>query len=313
MFFRNPATFACTSICWNGRKSAAIVSVSARSRRSALTTATVVRGSPDAAAAAGEFEHAVAAASGTTAATAIPYSSLPIGSVFLMNPLRASRGCAGRPQSPGLRNGLEETGWRGSEAVRRSDARRKRQRRVGRAGGSGEVGREFDDRLRRAVSRRDDDDDGRVLLWHRGAAVRPAEPRVLLRRRSLILESIVRTRDCRDAGNGREDHRGDKTRGGGAKSHEREQALYRASAQRLKLQACGLGLAAQRAAGGGASGYDRTMFTPTAIGVARTPFAETRAIPKGPGAKHDAIGTLEIFEAFAIGLTDIEGFSHLYV
>jgi tRNA-Thr(GGU) m(6)t(6)A37 methyltransferase TsaA len=55
------------------------------------------------------------------------------------------------------------------------------------------------------------------------------------------------------------------------------------------------------------------MFTPTAIGVARTPFAETRAIPKGRGAKHDAIGTLEIFEAFAIGLTDIEGFSHLYL
>jgi tRNA-Thr(GGU) m(6)t(6)A37 methyltransferase TsaA len=55
------------------------------------------------------------------------------------------------------------------------------------------------------------------------------------------------------------------------------------------------------------------MFTPTAIGVARTPFAETRAIPKGAGAKHDAIGTLEIFEAFAIGLTDIEGFSHLYL
>ena len=55
------------------------------------------------------------------------------------------------------------------------------------------------------------------------------------------------------------------------------------------------------------------MFTSTAVGVARTPFTETRAIPKGPGAKHDAVGTLEIFEAFAIGLTDIEGFSHLYV
>lgn len=55
------------------------------------------------------------------------------------------------------------------------------------------------------------------------------------------------------------------------------------------------------------------MFTPTAIGVARTPFVQTGTIPKGPGAKHDAIGTLEIFEAFAAGLTDIEGFSHLYL
>ena len=55
------------------------------------------------------------------------------------------------------------------------------------------------------------------------------------------------------------------------------------------------------------------MFTSTAIGVARTPFTETRAIPKGPGAKHEATGTLDILEAFAAGLTDIEGFSHLYV
>jgi tRNA (adenine37-N6)-methyltransferase len=55
------------------------------------------------------------------------------------------------------------------------------------------------------------------------------------------------------------------------------------------------------------------MFTSTPIGVARTPFTETRAIPKGPGAKHDAIGTLEILEAFEAGLIDVEGFSHLYV
>src|SRR3954469_25465425 len=63
----------------------------------------------------------------------------------------------------------------------------------------------------------------------------------------------------------------------------------------------------------GATEYDSTMFTSTAIGIARTPFTESRAIPKGPGAKHDAIGTLEILEAFEVGLTDVEGFSHLYV
>ncbi|HZR25426.1 MAG TPA: tRNA (N6-threonylcarbamoyladenosine(37)-N6)-methyltransferase TrmO [Vicinamibacterales bacterium] len=55
------------------------------------------------------------------------------------------------------------------------------------------------------------------------------------------------------------------------------------------------------------------MFTPTPIGYARTPFTETKAIPKGCGAKHDAEGTIEIRPEFAEGLKDIEGFSHLYI
>lgn len=55
------------------------------------------------------------------------------------------------------------------------------------------------------------------------------------------------------------------------------------------------------------------MFTPTPIGYARTPFSETKAIPKGCGAKHDAEGTIELRPEFAEGLKDIEGFSHLYV
>ena len=55
------------------------------------------------------------------------------------------------------------------------------------------------------------------------------------------------------------------------------------------------------------------LFTPRAIGFARTPFRETSEIPKGPGAKHDATGTLEIAPELEAGLTDIEGFSHLYV
>jgi len=49
------------------------------------------------------------------------------------------------------------------------------------------------------------------------------------------------------------------------------------------------------------------------IGYVRSPFAETRSIPKGLGAKHEAEGMLEIAEEFQAGLTDIEGFSHLYV
>lgn len=52
-------------------------------------------------------------------------------------------------------------------------------------------------------------------------------------------------------------------------------------------------------------------FTP--IGVVRSPFVEKAQIPKGPGAKHEAEGILEVGTAYEEGLTDIEGFSHLYV
>lgn len=55
------------------------------------------------------------------------------------------------------------------------------------------------------------------------------------------------------------------------------------------------------------------LFTPWAIGVARTPFKETAQIPKGAGTKHEANGTLEILPELEVGLTDIEGFSHLFI
>jgi tRNA (adenine37-N6)-methyltransferase len=55
------------------------------------------------------------------------------------------------------------------------------------------------------------------------------------------------------------------------------------------------------------------VFTPTPIGIARTPYTETRQVPKGLGAKHDVEGTLEIAAEFEAGLADIDGFSHLYV
>ncbi len=55
------------------------------------------------------------------------------------------------------------------------------------------------------------------------------------------------------------------------------------------------------------------MFTPKAIGVVRSPYTSTAEVPKGPGAKHDAVGTLEILPEFEPGLLDIEGFSHLFV
>jgi len=49
------------------------------------------------------------------------------------------------------------------------------------------------------------------------------------------------------------------------------------------------------------------------IGTVRSPYTETSQIPKGMGAVHQAEGVLEILPIFEPGLTDIEGFSHLYV
>ena len=49
------------------------------------------------------------------------------------------------------------------------------------------------------------------------------------------------------------------------------------------------------------------------VGFVRSSYSETAQIPKGWGAKHDAEGVLEILAEFEQGLTDIEGFSHLFV
>lgn len=55
------------------------------------------------------------------------------------------------------------------------------------------------------------------------------------------------------------------------------------------------------------------MFTFRPIGSARSPYQDTKQIPKGFGVKHEAEGVLEISAEFEPGLTDIEGFSHLFV
>jgi tRNA (adenine37-N6)-methyltransferase len=49
------------------------------------------------------------------------------------------------------------------------------------------------------------------------------------------------------------------------------------------------------------------------IGFVRSPFTETRQVPRGLGAKHDEEGVLEILPEFEAGLRDIESFSHLFV
>ena len=55
------------------------------------------------------------------------------------------------------------------------------------------------------------------------------------------------------------------------------------------------------------------MFSMQPIGYVRSPYSSTRDVPKGLGAKHEAEGVLEIRAEFEAGLTDIEGFSHLFV
>lgn len=49
------------------------------------------------------------------------------------------------------------------------------------------------------------------------------------------------------------------------------------------------------------------------IGVVRSPFTTIEQVPKGLGAKHETEGELELRPELEEGLTDIEGFSHLYV
>jgi tRNA-Thr(GGU) m(6)t(6)A37 methyltransferase TsaA len=55
------------------------------------------------------------------------------------------------------------------------------------------------------------------------------------------------------------------------------------------------------------------MLSMQPIGYVRSPYKDTQEIPKGLGAKHEAEGVLQIQPEFEPGLTDIEGFSHLYV
>lgn len=55
------------------------------------------------------------------------------------------------------------------------------------------------------------------------------------------------------------------------------------------------------------------IFTARPIGFVRSPYNETKAIPKGLGVRHDAQGVLELLPEFEAGLKDVEGFSHLFV
>ena len=49
------------------------------------------------------------------------------------------------------------------------------------------------------------------------------------------------------------------------------------------------------------------------VGYVRSGYGDTSQIPKGWGAKHEAVGFLEFLPEFEEGLADVEGFSHLFV
>lgn len=55
------------------------------------------------------------------------------------------------------------------------------------------------------------------------------------------------------------------------------------------------------------------MFSFNAIGFVRSPYENTKQVPKGLGAQHETEGTIEILPEFEQGLMDIEGFSHLMI
>lgn len=55
------------------------------------------------------------------------------------------------------------------------------------------------------------------------------------------------------------------------------------------------------------------MFTSNSIGFVRSPYQQTKDVPRGFGTRHSAEGVLEILPEFGPGLQDIEGFSHLFV
>ena len=55
------------------------------------------------------------------------------------------------------------------------------------------------------------------------------------------------------------------------------------------------------------------MISMQAIGTVRSPYRNSNEIPKGLGVKHDMEGVLDIRAELEAGLTDIEGFSHLFV
>jgi tRNA-Thr(GGU) m(6)t(6)A37 methyltransferase TsaA len=54
-------------------------------------------------------------------------------------------------------------------------------------------------------------------------------------------------------------------------------------------------------------------WTMRPIGYIRSPYTDTKQVPKGLGTTHTMEGILEVLPEFEKGLQDIEGFSHLLI
>jgi len=55
------------------------------------------------------------------------------------------------------------------------------------------------------------------------------------------------------------------------------------------------------------------QFPMTPIGFVRGPHSDSASIPKGLNAKHSTEGVIDVREDLEQALTDIEGFSHLFI
>lgn len=55
---------------------------------------------------------------------------------------------------------------------------------------------------------------------------------------------------------------------------------------------------------------DEREFVMRAIGVIRTPFLDLEGMPIQPAGARGVAGTVEVFDEYAAGLMDIDGFSH---
>jgi len=55
------------------------------------------------------------------------------------------------------------------------------------------------------------------------------------------------------------------------------------------------------------------MISIEPIGIVHSPFSELENMPIQPKGAKEVTGTLEIFPQFIEGLTDLEGFSHIYL
>lgn len=84
------------------------------------------------------------------------------------------------------------------------------------------------------------------------------------------------------------------------------------SANDAGCRAAGPGAGAAAGGAGAAAGGTATL-TLTTIGIIRSPHRDPRATPIQPACAEGCRGEVEVFEAYAVGLDDVDGFSHVHL